>query len=163
MELPSVDYEMRKRRGGGGHSGLIWEVVIVTITILLGIAIYKFTLGYMSSVGSAPGAQLGSVQLSAPHGGPAVLAVSVTNTGSVPIECVNVTGLGGWSGSARALGPIRPGGSASATLTPGELPALVRVSPGEQYRVTLLVCFADNSTETLTADVEAVPRGVAAP
>jgi FlaG/FlaF family flagellin (archaellin) len=147
---------MRKRRGGG-HSGLIWELVIVAITILLGVAVYRFTLGYMGSVGSAPGAQLGSVQLSAPPGGPAVLTVSVTNTGSVPIECVNVTGLGNWSGSARALGPIGPGGSASAALTPGELPALARVSPGQQYRVTLLVCFADNSTEALSANVEAVP------
>jgi FlaG/FlaF family flagellin (archaellin) len=148
---------MRKRRGGGGHSGLIWELVIVAITILLGIAIYKFALGYMGSMGSAPGAQLGSVQLSAPPGGPAVLTVSVTNTGSVPIECVNVTKLGNWSGSARALGPIGPGGSASAALTPGELPALARVSPGQQYRVALLVCFAGNSTQALTADVMAVP------
>ena len=156
MELPSVDYEMRRRRGGG-RSGLIWELVIIMLTVLLGIVIYKFTLGYMGSVGSAPGAQLGSVQLTAPPGGPATLMVSMTNTGSVPIECVNITGLGNWSGSARALGPIGPGGSASAALTPGELPALARVSPGEQYRVTLLVCFADNSTETLTANVEAVP------
>ncbi|MFP3317237.1 MAG: hypothetical protein RXN79_02415 [Candidatus Nanopusillus sp.] len=157
-----MDYEMRRRRGGS-RSGLIWELVIVVITILLGIAVYKFTLGYMGSVGSAPGAQLGSVQLTAPPGGPAVLTVSVVNTGSVPIECVNVTGLGNWSGSARALGPIGPGGSASAALTPGELPALASVSPGQQYRVTLLVYFADNSTEALTANVEAVPRGVAAP
>jgi|GEM_PF-2866589 len=157
MGLPSVDYEMRRRRGGGGHSGLIWEVVIVVITILLGIAIYKFTLGYMGSVGSAPGAQLGSVQLSAPPGGPAVLTVTVSNTGSVPIECVNITGLGNWSGSARALGPIGPGGSASATLTPGELPALAHVSPGQQYRVVLLVCFANNSTEALSANVMAMP------
>ena len=156
MELPSVDYEMRRRRGGG-HSGLIWELVIVAITILLGIAVYKFTLGYMGSVGSAPGAQLGSVQLTAPPGGPTVLTVSVVNTGPVPIECVNVTGLGNWSGSARALGPIGPGGSASAALTPEELPALASVSPGGQYRVTLLVYFANNSTEALSANVEAMP------
>ena len=155
MELPSVDYEMRRRRGGG-RSGLVWELVIVAITILLGIAVYKFTLGYMGSVGSAPGAQLGSVQLTAPPGGPAILTVSVVNTGSVPIECVNVS-LGNWSGSARALGPIGPGGSASATLTPEELPALAHVSPGQQYRVTLLVCFANNSTEALSANVEAMP------
>ena len=157
MELPSVDYEMRKRRGGGGHSGLIWEVVVIVITILLGVAVYKFTLGYMGSVGSAPGAQLGGVQLSAPPGGPAVLTVSVANTGPVPIDCVNVTGFGNWSGSARALGPIGPGGSASAALTPGELPALASVSPGEQYRVMLTVYFADNSTRILSADIEAVP------
>ena len=157
MELPSVDYEMRKHRGGGGHSGLIWEIVIVVITVLLGIMIYKFTLGYMGSVSSAPGAQLQGVQLSAPPGGPAVLTVAVANTGSVPIDCVNVTGLGNWSGSARALGPIGPGGSASAALTPGELPALASVSPGGQYRVTLTVYFADNSTRVLSADVEAVP------
>jgi len=49
------------------------------------------------------------------------------------------------------------GGSASAALTPEELPALASVSPGGQYRVTLLVCFADNSTEALTANVEAMP------
>jgi len=152
-----VDYEMRKHRGGGGHSGLIWEIVIVVITVLLGIMIYKFTLGYMGSVSSAPGAQLQGVQLSAPPGGPAVLTVAVANTGSVPIDCVNVTGLGNWSGSARALGPIGPGGSASAALTPGELPALASVSPGEQYRVTLTVYFAGNSTRVLGADVEAVP------
>jgi len=151
-----VDYEMRKRRGGG-HSGLIWEIVIIAITLLLGIAVYKFALGYMGSVGSAPGAQLQGVQLSAPPGGPAVLTVTVANTGSVPIDCVNVTGLGNWSGSARALGPIGPGGSASAALTPEELPALASVSPGEQYRVTLTVYFADNSTRVLGADVEAVP------
>jgi len=155
-ELPSVDYEMRRRRGGG-RSGLVWELVIVAITILLGVAVYRFTLGYMGSVGSAPGAQLGGVQLTAPPGGPTVLTVSVVNTGPVPIECVNVTGLGNWSGSASALGPIGPGGSASAALTPEELPALARVSPGQQYRVTLLVCFADNSTEALSANVEAIP------
>jgi len=157
VELPSVDYEMRKRRGGGGHSGLIWEIVIIAITLLLGIAVYKFTLGYMGSVGSAPGAQLQGVQLSAPPGGPAVLTVAVANTGPVPIDCVNVTGLGNWSGSARALGPIGPGGSASAALTPEELPALASVSPGGQYRVTLTVYFADNSTKTLSANVMAVP------
>jgi len=152
-----VDYEMRKRRGGGGHSGLIWEVVVVVITVLLGIAVYKFTLDYMGSVSSAPGAQLQGVQLSAPPSGPAVLTVAVLNTGPVPIEYVNVTGLGNWSGSARALGPIGPGGSASAALTPRELPALASVSPGEQYRVTLTVYFADNSTRILSANVEAVP------
>ena len=151
-----MDYEMRKRRGGD-HSGLIWEIVIIAITLLLGIAVYKFTLGYMGSVGSAPGAQLQGVQLSAPPGGPAVLTVAVLNTGSAPIDCVNVTGLGNWSGSARALGPIGPGGSASAALTPEELPALASVSPGEQYQVTLTVYFADNSTKTLSANVMAVP------
>ena len=156
MELPSVDYEMRRRRGGG-RSGLIWELLVIVVTILLGVAVYKFTLGYMGSVTSAPGAQLGSVQLSAPPGGSAVLTVSVSNTGSVPIECVNVTGLGNWSGSARALGPIGPGGSGSAALTPRELPALASVSPGGQYQVTLTVYFADNSTRILSASVEAVP------
>jgi len=156
VELPSVDYEMRKRRGGD-HSGLIWEIVIIAITLLLGVVIYRFTLGYMGSVSSAPGAQLQGVQLSAPPGGPAVLTVAVLNTGPVPIDCVNVTGLGNWSGSAHALGPIGPGGSASAALTPRELPALASVSPGEQYRVTLTVYFADNSTRILSANVEAVP------
>jgi len=157
VELPSVDYEMRKRRGGGGHSGLIWEVVFIIITILLGVVVYKFTLGYMGSVSSAPGAQLQGVQLSAPPGGPAVLTVTMANTGSVSIDCVNVTGLGNWSGSARALGPIGPGGSGSAALTPRELPALASVSPGGQYQVTLTVYFADNSTRILSASVEAVP------
>jgi hypothetical protein len=77
--------------------------------------------------------------------------IDITNTGTVPIDKVDI-GIGGlpWTVNWNTAGPVQPGQTVQGTSTTVPLGLLLTV--GNVYQVTVKATLADGSTETQTVN-----------
>ncbi len=168
------------RRRSVGVSPLIATIILIAITIVGGVLVYTILTGYISRYSGSDQVTVSSIQLSvAPtvgtDNGPALLSISVKDTGTTDVTCMDILLVNG--SAAPTLSPVStsndfqcdegqgplnptldPGLSVSSTYylycnstTPssscsGGSPSLYEVLLDGTYEYQLHAVFSDGST-----------------
>ena len=135
---------LRSRRA---ISPLIATIILISITISAGLAVYAFVSGMVGTMSSTLEIQIQSVDI-VKAGSNVLLAATIKNTGTMQISSCTVT-IAGESGTAILnLGSIEPGKAASASLSnPSGLSLIV----GNTYPVSVVATATQSSlTKALT-------------
>ncbi|BBE42463.1 hypothetical protein [Conexivisphaera calida] len=131
----------KERKHGAAH--ITGEIVLVILTILLTVVVWKFVMGYMTWGSGAPAAAIQGANVA---GG--MLTVTIQNIGAVPIQNASLVYLNGPLARPVPLitALIPPGASAGTSL---DVANLTRAAP--PYTIMVRVVYANNSTQVLTA------------
>jgi len=127
-----------------GLSPLLAIIIGLVVTVVAGILLAQLYFSYAATLSHRPAANIEYTDLVVPSGQTTgTLVISIKNTGNVRIDSVTVTNTG------CTISNISPGGVKGAACS------VSNVIPGQSYTYTVLLSFADGSTQALAVIVRA--------
>ena len=131
-----------------GLSPIIATLIIIAITIVGGIFLYKFFMAYGRTLTTYHDIEISSADL---YVNPNMLIINVQNTGNVPVKALTVYLNGQQINASFSPLPLYGGGSASAVTS--HLP--LNVTAGQSYVIIVRAVFSDNSSQLYSTTVQA--------
>jgi len=140
---------MRKIRA---ISPLIATIILIAITITAGLLIYNLFLSASSTASNVGQVEIMNAQLVVDSSGNYVLALTVKNTGTKPVNQLQI-----YIGTATT-----PSATISQTLQPGQsyywrTTGSSTYVIGNRYLITVVAIFSDNSQYQISTTVTATP------
>lgn len=127
-----------------GVSPLIATMILIAITIAAGLTVYTFVSGMIGTMSTTLNLNVQSIDL-VQAGSNTLLAVTVQNTGNIPLTSCTVSVVGDTGTATITLGAIAPGQSASASVSN---PSGFTVTVENAYPVTVTAASAGRGSFT---------------
>jgi len=131
-----------------GVSPIVATFILIAITVVGGIFLYKFFMLYASTLSTLHTVEITSATLTT---SPTIFTINVQNTGNVQVTALTVYMNGLPVNMSLSPMSLSPGGSASGVTS--KLP--VNISSGHTYYIDVRAVFADNSSEVVSSTVSA--------
>jgi flagellin-like protein len=137
-------------------SEIIATILVVAMTILAAGVLYNFFTSTATKAEVTAQIQV-SANLAVPNGqGPGTIAVTVTNSGSVALTGLSISGSvvpSGivWNPALSVGSPVPPGGGTSTAV----FPTKVSVTAGVSYAMVVVATFANGATTSQVVTVTA--------
>jgi flagellin-like protein len=134
-----------------GLSPLVAVILLIAITVAAAVVVSGVFFNLAGIAGRRPTATIDQVRVVTTPAGSGQWAITIKNTGDVPITGISATTTGcGTPTFTIPVGGVLPGNTIGATS-----PATAGCTLGTTYRITLTVTFADGSTQVLTTQATA--------
>lgn len=137
-------------------SEIIATILVVAMTILAAGVLYNFFTSTATKAEVTAQVQV-SANLAVPNGqGEGTLVVTVTNSGSVALTGLSISGSivppgVAWNPQPSSGSPVPPGGGTSTAVFPTKVP----VTAGVSYAIVLVATFANRATTSQIVMVSA--------
>jgi len=140
-----------RRQTSVGLSPLVAVILLIAITVAAAVVVSGVFFNLAGIAGRRPTATIDQVRVVTTPAGSGQWAITVKNTGDVPITTITATTTGcGTPTFTIPGGGVLPGNTIGATSTPAGDCTL-----GSTFRITLTITFADGSTQVLTTQATA--------
>ena len=142
---------MNRKNRSDGLSPLVAVILLIAITVAAAVVVSGVFFNLAGIAGRRPTATIDQVRVVTTPAGIGQWAVTVKNTGDVPITGITASTTGcGTPTFTIPIGGVLPGNTIGATSTPAAGCTL-----GTTYRITLNISFQDGSTQVLTTQATA--------
>jgi flagellin-like protein len=137
-------------------SEIISTIIVVALTIVAAGVLYTYFTTTASRAQNTAQIQV-SANIAVPNGqGQGIIAVTVTNSGSVALTGLSISGSivpsnVVWNPQPSANNPIPPGGGTSSAVFPTSVP----VTAGVSYALVIVATFANGATSSQVVTVTA--------
>jgi len=129
-----------------GVSPIVATFILIAITVVGGIFLYKFFMTYASTLSTLHTIEITSATLTT---SPTIFTINVQNTGNVQVTALTAYMNGLPVNMTLSPMPLSPGGSASGVT--GKLP--INISSGQTYYIDVRAVFSDNSSDVVSSTV----------